>query len=195
MISFLSNWIEQIAIAVIIASIFEMILPKGTINKYVKMVLGIYVVFNLISPFVDSDALYNLNVSNIEDYSQNLNIDSNNSSINQESMDRRLEELYIEQIETNIINKVDELGYSTEKCNVEAELDSSKPNSGINRIDLIIKQKQNDNDVRKVQVNEINIGNILKFNNDHSNEKINELRKNIAEYYEVDESIINIKIK
>ena len=193
MISFLSNWIEQIAIAVIIASIFEMILPKGTINKYVKMVLGIYVVFNIISPFVDSDALYSFNVSSIEDYSESLNI--NKSSVNQDSMDRRLEDLYIEQIETNIINKVDELGYVAEKCDVEAELDSSKPNSGINRIDLVLREKQNENDVRKVQVNEISIGNILKFNNDDGNEKINELKKSIAEYYEVNEDIINIKIK
>ena len=82
-----------------------------------------------------------------------------------------------------------------EKCNVEAELDSSKSNSGINRIDLVLREKQNENDVRKVQVNEISIGNILKFNNDESNEKINELKKSIAEYYEVDEGIINIKIK
>ena len=193
MISFLSNWIEQIAIAVIIASIFEMILPRGTINKYVKMALGIYVVFNIISPFVDSDALYSFNVSSIEDYSEGFNI--NKSSVNQESMDRRLEGLYIEQIEANIINKVEDLGYLVEKCNVEAELDSSKSNSGINRIDLVLREKQNENDVRKVQVNEISIGNILKFNNDESNEKINELKKSIAEYYEVDEGIINIKIK
>lgn len=193
MISFLSNWIEQIAIAVIIASIFEMILPRGTINKYVKMVLGIYIVFNIISPFVDSDALYSFNVSSIEDYSESLNI--NKSGVNQDSMDRRLEGLYIEQIETNIINKVEDLGYLVEKCNVEAELDSSKSNSGINRIDLVLREKQNENDVRKVQVNEISIGNILKFNSDDSNEKINELKKSIAEYYEVDEGIINIKIK
>ena len=39
MINFLSNWIEQIAIAVIIVSIFELILPKGNLKKYIKEVL------------------------------------------------------------------------------------------------------------------------------------------------------------
>ena len=45
MIEFLSNWIQGIAIAVIIASIFEMLLPNGNIKKYVKVILGIYIVF------------------------------------------------------------------------------------------------------------------------------------------------------
>ena len=40
MLGFLRNWIEQIALAVIIASIFEMILPSGKSQKYIKMVLG-----------------------------------------------------------------------------------------------------------------------------------------------------------
>ena len=38
MIEFLGKWIEGIAISVIIASIFEMLLPDGNIKKYVKMI-------------------------------------------------------------------------------------------------------------------------------------------------------------
>ena len=59
---FLRNWIEQIALAVIIVSIFEMLLPSGKTKKYIKMVLGIFIVFSIISPFVDSKALYNLDI-------------------------------------------------------------------------------------------------------------------------------------
>ena len=47
MIEFLSKWIEGIAIAVIIASIFEMILPNGNVKKYVKVILSIYIVFSI----------------------------------------------------------------------------------------------------------------------------------------------------
>ena len=194
MINFFSNWIEQIAIAVILASIFEMILPRGNIAKYIKMILGVYVVFNIISPFIDSDALYSFDKSSIENYAENFDINSNND-INQESMDKRLESLYIEQIETNVKSKLEEFGYVTLKCNVEAVLDTNKSDSGIKRIDLIIREKQNENDIPKVQVNEINIGNVLRFNSDVNNERIKELKKSLSEYYEVDESVINIKIK
>ena len=55
MIKFLSSWVEGIAIAVIVASIFEMILPNGNIKKYVKIVLGIFIIFNIISPFVSGN--------------------------------------------------------------------------------------------------------------------------------------------
>lgn len=194
MINFLSNWTQQIAIAVIIVSIFEMILPKGNLNKYIKMVLGVYIVFNIISPFVNSDALYSFNELNVENYVSDLNV-SSRSEVNQESMDLRLKNLYIEQIETNVKNKVNELGFDVEKCKVDAQLDTDKSNAGISRIDLILNRKQNENDVQKVQINEISIGNILKFKDNENSQEIDNLKKSLAEYYEIDDSIINIKIK
>ena len=99
MIKFLSNWIGQIAIAVIIVSIFEMVLPKGNLKKYIKVVLGIYVIYCLISPFVNKSKLFDLDNINIEKYTTSNIIQS---SINQESMDERLEKLYIEELEKNI---------------------------------------------------------------------------------------------
>lgn len=81
MIDFLSKWIEGIAIAVIIASIFEMILPDGNIKKYVKIVLGIYIIFSIISPFVDRKELFNLNISKeIDTYSNNIVSNETNSN-------------------------------------------------------------------------------------------------------------------
>ena len=79
MISFLKNWIEQIVISVIIVSIFELLIPNGKIKKYIKVVLGIYIIFCIISPFV-----------------------------NQESMDLRLQDLYIEQLENDVKKKIEE---------------------------------------------------------------------------------------
>lgn len=133
MIKFLSSWIEQITVAVILVSIFEMILPNGNIKKYVKMILSIYVVFNIIYPFVDSKALYNFDINDITNLTENsisnLNVNSNSKSLNQENMDNRLESLYIEEIENNIKNKLDELGYNTKKCKVDAVLSKEKSNS------------------------------------------------------------------
>ena len=50
MMSFFSSWAEQIIIAVVIGSIIEMVLPDNNNKKYVKMVIGIYVLFSIISP-------------------------------------------------------------------------------------------------------------------------------------------------
>ena len=96
MIEFLSKWIEQITISVIIVSVLELILPKGNLKKYIKVVLGIYILFCMISPFVNSQELYNFKDINLEDYTKNTT--KKTSELNQESMNKRLQSLYIEQM-------------------------------------------------------------------------------------------------
>ena len=54
MISFMSSWAEQIVLAVIVATIIEMILPQNKNRKYIQMVIGIYVLFNIISPIIEN---------------------------------------------------------------------------------------------------------------------------------------------
>lgn len=52
MINSISSWAEQIVIAVIIVVIIEMILPKGNSKKYIKTVIGIYILYTIISPVI-----------------------------------------------------------------------------------------------------------------------------------------------
>ena len=64
MISFLRTWANQIIVALIIATIFEMILPNGNSKKYVKMVIGLYVLFTMIQPVVTKISGNNLEIVN-----------------------------------------------------------------------------------------------------------------------------------
>ena len=52
MINGISSWAEQVIIAVIIGTIIEMILPKGNTEKYIKTVIGIYILYTIISPVI-----------------------------------------------------------------------------------------------------------------------------------------------
>lgn len=187
MISFLSTWIGQIAVSVIIVSIFEMILPNGNLKKYIKVVLGIYIVYCMITPFVNRNKLFDINDLDIKKYTTN-NISK--SKINQESMDDRLEELYIDELEKNINTKLNEFGYEIYKCKIDANLNGNKENSGIHRIDLTIKNSQNN----KIEVDEVEIG---KNTNQQKNEdiNINQIKQIIADYLEISQNIISIKVK
>ena len=49
MIEFLSGWAQNLGVVIVIASIFEMILPNNKTKKYIRVVLGIFVMFNIIS--------------------------------------------------------------------------------------------------------------------------------------------------
>ena len=162
MINFLSNWIEQIAIAVIIVSIIELILPKGNLKKYIKVVLGIYIIFCMISPFVNSSALYDIG-----------------------NIDLRLQNLYIEEMKRDISKKVEDAGYKLSKCDIDADLNNSSENAGIHRIGLTISRKN----IEKVEIDFSN-----KTNEKNTNEE-EQIKDDIAKYYEIDKNLINVKIK
>lgn len=187
MINFLSKWIEQIAISVILVSIFELILPKGNLKKYIKVVLGVYIIFSIISPFVDKSKLYDIGDINIEQYVKATNQSEN--KINQEAMDKRLQNLYIEEIEKNISKKVEENGYVVSKCDIDATLDSNTENAGIHNINLTLNKKEIST-IEKVQ-----IGDAKTLDDNKTDEEVAKIRKDLASYYEIDENIINVSLK
>lgn len=193
MIKFLSSWIEQITIALVIVSILEMILPKGNIKKYVKIVLSIFVVFCIISPFVNTSELYSLASDEINTYMEDKDVNKNNN-IDQSSMDTRLQKLYIEELENNIKSKVEELGFNVKKCKVDAELNTNKSNAGINKISIIISKEKNNtnNNIKNIEeVEKVEIDNKEKNKENTSNEIV-DLKKEISKIYEVDERLIEI---
>lgn len=199
MIEFLREWIEQIAVAVIIASIFEMILPDGKTKKYIKMILGVFIVFNMISPFANGSTLYDLNVNDIVgNYMGEIKVNDSDSSI-----DSKVEELYIQELEKDIVKTVEEQGYIVDSCDIEAVVYSDKNEAGISKINItIFSKKDNDtdeseqqgiSDIKEVEI-EVNIDNTNKNekNNSITEKDIKELKKYLSDYYEIDKEIINI---
>ena len=193
MINFLHKWIEQIAIAVILVSIFEMLLPNGNIKKYIKMILGLFVVFSIISPFVDSKALYNLNTNDI--------IGEYNLT-QQESVNDKIEDSYIKELENDITKTVEEQGYNVKSCKIDARIYSGDKDAGIKSINIILlsknKKEENNNNsdieaVNKVEIG-VNIGDNEKTEeNDITDKDIKTLKKFLSEHYEIDKKVINIK--
>ena len=53
MIGAFSSWAKGIVIAVVISTIIELILPNGSSKKYVRSVIGIYILFVIISPLTN----------------------------------------------------------------------------------------------------------------------------------------------
>ena len=95
---FLNSWLQGIIIAVIITTIIEMILPKGNTKKYVKVVLGIYVVFNIMTPVVNKffDSNFELSsIINIEDYMRKMESYEVSSKDINESNEDNIKQVYI----------------------------------------------------------------------------------------------------
>lgn len=137
MINFLSGWVRNLSLALIIVSILEMILPNNKTKKYVKMVMGLYILFSIISPFIENSKKFNLDDSIYTKYTEEAS--SIDTEVNQTSMDNRLNEIYKEQLEKDIIQKIEKKGYEVERCKVTAHI--SEDNSGIENITLKVKSK------------------------------------------------------
>lgn len=143
MINFLSSWVKNLCLALIVVSILEMLLPNNKTKKYVKMVMGLYILFSIIAPFVENSSELKFNIEDLyEKYSTETSTIS--ESTDQTSMDNRLNELYKEKLEKDIVQKLDEEGYIVEECNVKAHI--SNDDNGIELITLKIKEKKNTND-------------------------------------------------
>ena len=165
MISFFSSWAEQIVLAVVIATIIELILPNNKNKKYIQMVIGVYVLFNIISPIIKNKEVF----SSIDEF--NLDEYNNTTSeyvIDQSSMDKRIEKIYLEELEKNITSKFEEKGYTVSKCTIDAELDTTKKNAGIHLITVKVKDPKDE-------------------------AGLEEIKKEIIEEYEVDSSKIQIR--
>lgn len=206
MIDFLSNWIEKIAITVIIVSIFEMFLPDGNMKKYIKVVLGIYVVFNIISPFANSKSLNTLNIQKeIDKYTENTDLEKEEySSI------YKINKIYENTFEKELIQTIEKEGFIVNKCEVKGIFNAEKENAGISRILIIVESKkttknnkqetdnsiiiENVNEIEKV---EINIGNKLteETNENVDAKDIDTLKKYLSKHYEIDKGVIDIKVK
>lgn len=164
MINFLSSWAEQIVLAVIIATLFELILPKNKNKKYIQMVIGVYVLFNIISPILETEQVFSFDEYNIE----KDNVVSGGVLV-QTSMDERIEKIYLDELEDTVITKFEKQGFKVKKCTIDAELDSSKKNAGIHLITVKLETTEN-------------------------SEQIDEIKKDIATEFEIEEDKININI-
>lgn len=140
MIEFLSSWAKSLGVTIVIVSIFEMLLPNNKTKKYIRVILGIFVLFNIISPFINNKDNLSLTSIDIENYTN-----TKNENINQTSMDNRIQDLYEKELEKDITDKIENQGYKVNKCNVSASIvkDSENEENTINKITLKIEKAKN----------------------------------------------------
>ena len=199
MIKFLSGWVEGIAVAVIIASIFEMLLPNGNIKKYVKIVLGIFIIFNIISPFVNGNVFDSIDLEKeLNNYISNTNTTASSNKQN------NLDKMYIDTFENDLKEQIENQGYDVDNCEVDASFDTEKNDFGINKINIKLSSKnkktkeENANnmiDIKNIENIDIHIGNNLEENTAKSNldsKDIDLLKDYLSKHYEIDKNIINI---
>ncbi len=159
MITFLKNWANQIIVALIIATIFEMILPNGNNKKYIKMIIGLYVLFTIIQPVLAKITGNNLEIANLnyEKYfdksileTSSQDFDNNNSKL--------IEQAYIDNIKNDIKIKIKQKGYEVVNCNISIISNEKSQEYGV--LESIQIQVKKIEEYKQSNINEINVENV-----------------------------------
>ena len=119
--NWISNWIQGIIIAVIIGTIIEMLLPEGNCKKYVKVVIGVYILFSIISPVITKVTGSEFRVSDI--YDINSYIEASTKSTQDYAEISLLDELKMENIQDALVNGTVKIKNLTTGKEFEAKVD------------------------------------------------------------------------
>lgn len=154
MVSFISSWAQQIIFAVIIGTILQMLLPEGKNKKYIKIVIGVYVLFAVISPVIGKDIDINLNELNIS-------LDNTNTSI-EETNKENINDMFTTNLVQDIKSKLNNKGYGCEEVTLE-----TNDNYEVEKITITgiyeVKEdekKEEEKNENKVEINSININEV-----------------------------------
>ena len=188
MIEWITNWAQGIIIAVIIATIIEMILPNGSCKKYIKVVIGVYILFSIISPVISKITGKGFNISeelNLEEFYTEVDSKAIYNSLDKNNSNN----IYVSNLKSDIISKLKNKGYETIECEVKIKNEETYEIEALNLNLKKIKsnnadteEENNNEDVEKVKgVNDVNIeingsnnkDNNIEDDNDKNNSKNN----------------------
>ena len=195
MIEFLSSWAQGIIVAVIIATLIEMILPNSSSKKYVKVVIGMYILFTIVSPIIKKvgGKDINLNTINIEKYEQQIAKSDNTISRKfEDNNTRSIKDIYVSNLKADISAKLKEKGYEIDTSDIQIKDDE---NYTIEKITLkLIKTEQKQEKNNEIVINTVEIGNTIsqKDSKTLSDDDKQEVKDYISETYDIDKQNINI---
>lgn len=197
MIDIISNWAGELVVSLVVVTLIEMLLPDNKTKKYVKTVIGVYIIFCIMSPFIDKEEFAAI-LENTEKNLEKIQIENQVSS-ELENADSSIEALYIQEFEKDVIKRVEEFGYEVKKCEISIEINASKDNAGINEINLNIGDKkvdsqQNKNiEIENVEKVEVSINNEETGNNkNEETEDTKKVKEFLSDYYEISEEKVQV---
>ena len=171
----MNQWTKNIVIAVIIGTIIEMLLPKTKNKKYIKVVLGIYILFCILNPVVGKQI-------NFENVFNQFAVKESKTIAKSTEYDNELNENFEEKIKEYINKKIKEEGYISN--NIEVEIDKEYK---VKKIKIGNMKKYSES-----IINEVNIS--LKDENEKIGENVKKkIIENLAKEFELKESSVEIE--
>lgn len=177
MIEWISNWAGGIVVAVIIGTVIEMILPSGNSKKYIKVVIGIYVLFTIVSPVITKFTGETIEVSDILDLDKYVEEAEDVAIQNTVQSNNQIMEVYSSGIKEDLKAKIEAKGYMVNSIDIGIANDESYSITDIT-IDVEKEEKVDGNEMVE---NEENMGEADSTNKVEQIENVNKVEISIAD--------------
>ena len=177
MIEWISNWAGGIVVAVIIGTVIEMILPSGNSKKYIKVVIGIYVLFTIVSPVITKFTGETIEVSDILDLDKYVEEAEDVAIQNNIQSNNQIMEVYSSGIKEDLKAKIEAKGYMVNSIDIGIANDESYSITDIT-IDVEKEEKVDGNEMVE---NEENMGEADSTNKVEPIENVNKVEISIAD--------------
>lgn len=128
MIEWISNWAESIIVAVIIATIIEMILPEGNSKKYIKVVIGVYVLFTIITPVINKftgEDVQVLDILDLDTYIEEAEASVKMQNTIQDNNQSSIMGMYSSGLKDDMKAKIEAKGYIVNSVDIDIADDES----------------------------------------------------------------------
>lgn len=200
MIDFISSWTQGIVVAVVIATIIEMIIPEGNSKKYIKVVIGVYVLFNIVAPIINKVSNNSLDLSeliDLEAYSKEIESSNKIAQNINEDNSYNIKELYTNNLKKDIKSKIEDKGYRVNNINVEIENDKEYTIKIINlKLSKEDEKKEVTSNIEPIEEVNIRVDKEENIKKDHESSLAEKEKKELKEYlsqtYSVNTENINI---
>lgn len=183
MVEFLVSWAEQLIIALIIIIMLEMIIPNSSYRKYIKIILGIFVLYVIFNPLL-KNKITDFNIEQeINNQTKSVNIvQPQATTINYNT---QIENAYKQKFKENISNRLNEKGYKLNNINLDIYYNQEKIET--NKLELQISKLDKNKNIKidKVQISE--------EKQDISKQELDELKQEISNTYDIEISKILIE--
>lgn len=194
-----SSWSKGIVIAVIISTLVEMIIPDNNSKKYIKIIIGIFIVYTIISPIIEKLLGQDINeYIEVDNYIQasSSNVEENKDF--QAKANESIKKIYVQNLQNDIKTKLKSKGYIAESININISNDDSY---NIEKIEVKINEKVAVNENEKQTKTIVDTIRYIQVKIDNKNEEnksvIDENDKNtikqlLKDNYDISENKITI---
>ncbi|GLH65003.1 stage III sporulation protein AF [Parageobacillus sp. G301] len=193
------EWVTNILIFILFATMIDLLLPSSNMQKYVKMVVGLILLLLMLSPIlklfsIDPDRWI---ASIISEKGSQQEMMKNEIEMKKKEIQASQRAYILEQMAVQMKNKVDEelmkeYGLSVEDVSLQTkEKENLQIPKDIETIEVVLTKQEKLGEIQPVIIDTSKP--INEPNNDHQLEK--EIRTFLATTWEVDENKIAVQVK